>query len=179
MPGPKSGMRGLMCVDREGTACTKVVLQSRVRIWHWWLALLLFQGVFAVLCPVLFGWWTFSPLVGVSPCSFCRSLLSLFPVVLAALLLFFSWLSRWFRGRPGRAAVLVSSVSATFVPGILSSGSSTLVFLPILTWLRILAVFAAFSELRCARQVESFAECSFRHLPPVVFPSWRAASEFF
>ena len=39
--------------------------------------------------------------------------------------------------------------------------------------------FAAFSELRGARQVERFAACSFRHLLPVVFPSWRVASEFF
>ena len=31
MPGPKSGVHGLTCVDREGTASTKVVLQSRVR----------------------------------------------------------------------------------------------------------------------------------------------------
>ena len=31
------------------------------------------------------------------------------------------------------------------------------------------AVFAAFSELRGARQVERLAACSFRHLPQVVF----------
>ena len=62
--------------------------------------------VFAVLCPLLFGLWSCSPLVGVSPCSSCRSLLSLFRVVLAALLEFFSWLSRWFRGLSGRASVL-------------------------------------------------------------------------
>ena len=31
------------------------------------------------------------------------------------------------------------------------------------------AVFAAFSKLRSARQVESFVACSFRHLPKVVF----------
>ena len=57
--------------------------------------------VFTVLFPLLFGWLPFSPLVGVSPCSSCLSLWSLFPVVLAASLVFFSWLSRWFRGRPG------------------------------------------------------------------------------
>ena len=122
MPGPKSGVHGLKCVDREGTACTKVVPQSRVRILPGRLGVSDI-GVFAVLSPVLFGWWSFSP-----PCSSCRSLLSLFPVDLAGLLVFFSWLSRWFRGRPGRAAVLVSPLSASFVPGILSLGSKTLVF---------------------------------------------------
>ena len=35
MPGPKSGVHGLTCVGREGTACTKVVLQSRVVIRRW------------------------------------------------------------------------------------------------------------------------------------------------
>ena len=34
----------------------------------------------------------------------------------------------------------------------------------------ILAVFTAFSELRGVRQVERFAQCSFRHLRQVVFP---------
>ena len=125
--------------------------------------------VFAVLCPLLFGWLSFSPLLGFlrvrPPCRCGRcSLWSSRPCWCS-----FSWLSRWFRGRPGRAGVLVSPVSASFVPGILSSRSTTFVFLPISTWLRILAVSTAFSELRGARQVERFAECSFRHLPPVVF----------
>ena len=31
MPGPKSGVHEKTCVGREGTACTKVVLQSQVR----------------------------------------------------------------------------------------------------------------------------------------------------
>ena len=35
MPGPNSGVHGLICVDKEGTACTKVVLQSRVLIGRW------------------------------------------------------------------------------------------------------------------------------------------------
>ena len=30
--GPKSGVHGLICLDREGTACTKAVQQSRVLI---------------------------------------------------------------------------------------------------------------------------------------------------
>ena len=72
MPGPKSGVHGLKCVDREGTACTKVgaavpsaylalvayavILRGRLGV--------LDVDAFAVLCPLLFGWWTFSPLVG-------------------------------------------------------------------------------------------------------------------
>ena len=107
--------------------------------------------VFAVLCPLLFGLWSRSPLVGVSPCSSCRSLLSLFRVVLAALLVFFSWLSRWFRGRPGRAAVLSHP----------SPCPSFLVFS--LRGAR-LWYFAPISELRGARYVENFAACSFAAL---------------
>ena len=70
---------------------------------------------------------------------------------------------------PGEGCGFVSPVSASFVPGILSSGFTSLVFLPISTWLRILTVFGALSELRSIRQVERFAERSFKHLPPVVF----------
>ena len=44
MPGPKSGVHGLICVDREGVASTKVVLQTRVVIRHWWLIQLFFLG---------------------------------------------------------------------------------------------------------------------------------------
>ena len=43
---------------------------------------------------------------------------------------------------------------------------------------RFAAVFAAFSELRGARQVERFTACSFRHLPHVV-SHLAVASEFF
>ena len=109
------------------------------------------MDVFAVLCPLLFGLWSCSPLVGVSPCSSCRSLLSLFRVVLAALLEFFSWLSRWFRGLAGRASVLsLPSPRPSFLVSFVF-GVYDLCILPISTWLRIMAVFAAFSELRGAR----------------------------
>ena len=36
VPGPKSGVHGLACLVREGTACTKVELQSQVRICRWY-----------------------------------------------------------------------------------------------------------------------------------------------
>ena len=49
MPGPNSGVHGLICVDKEGTACTKVVLQSRVRIWRWYVV------GYAVILPG--RWW--------------------------------------------------------------------------------------------------------------------------
>ena len=35
VPGPKSGVHGLAYLVREGTACTKVLLQSRVLLWRW------------------------------------------------------------------------------------------------------------------------------------------------
>ena len=90
-----------LCLAREGTVCTKVVLQSRVRIGLWWLKQLHFLAAW--------GYWSstssrsssrctsacgrFLPLAGVSPCSSCWSLLSLFRVEFV-----FSWLFRWFRG---------------------------------------------------------------------------------
>ena len=49
MPGPNSGVHDLICVDKEGTACTKVVLQSRVRIWRWYVV------GYAVVLPG--RWW--------------------------------------------------------------------------------------------------------------------------
>ena len=178
MPGPKSGVHGLKCIDREGDG----VHQSCAAVPSAYLALVAYVvilpgrlgvsdvDVFPGLCPCLFGWWSFSPLVGVSPCSSCRSLLSLFPVDLAALLVFFSWLSRWFRGRPGRAAVLVSPLSASFVLGILSFGVHDFgIFADFDVVAYFVRFFAAFSELRGARQVDRLADCSFRHLPPVVF----------
>ena len=45
MPGPKSGVHGLACAGREGSACTKVVLQSRVRNRLW------YDVGYAVLLP--------------------------------------------------------------------------------------------------------------------------------
>ena len=166
-------MHGLICVDREGTACTKVVLQSRVRFRHWWLTLgflgVSVVDVFAVLFPLLFGLWSCShPCWGFS--------VFVLPVVVVAVPC----------GPRGLVGVLLLALS--LVPGppgegcgfglsrlrVLRSwyfvfGVHVFVFLPISTWLRIFAVFAAFSELRSARQVERFAECSLRHLPPVVF----------
>ena len=76
MPGPNSGLHGLTCVGREGTACTKVVLQSRVRIrrWYhvgyavilpgrWWCRPWTFS-LFSVFCPSACGWVSpFGPLV--------------------------------------------------------------------------------------------------------------------
>ena len=35
VPGPKSGVHGLICLGREGTACNKAVQQSRVLIGRW------------------------------------------------------------------------------------------------------------------------------------------------
>ena len=44
VPGPKSGVHGLICLGKEATACNNAVQQSRVRIWDWWLTLLFFLG---------------------------------------------------------------------------------------------------------------------------------------
>ena len=117
--------------------------------------------VFAVLCSLHFGLWTFSPLAGVSPCSSCWSLLSLFRVVLVALFVFFSWLSRWFRGRSGWAPVCLSRLrvlrSWYFVCGLPDFG-----IFPISTWFAYFLPFVwHFPVSRGAHQVGRFAACSF------------------
>ena len=112
MPGPKSGVHGLICVDREGVASTKVVLQTRVVIRLWWLTQLLFLGAwvfrttsssrFSSRCSSACG--RVLPLVGVSPGSLAGSVAA----------------RGWLR--------FVSPVSASFVPSISSAGCLTLVF---------------------------------------------------
>ena len=102
-------MHGLKCVDREGTACTKVVLQSRVRIWRWYVV------GYAVILPARW-WccaWTFLLISG-----FCSSACCLFPCLVLS-----SLRGRWFLAfsvrrvpsPPWEGAVLVLSVLRLFV----------------------------------------------------------------
>ena len=94
---------------RQGTACTKVVLQSRVRIWRWYVV------GYAVILPGRW-WcrtWTFLLVSG-----FCSSACCLFPCLVPS-----SLRGRWFLAfsvrrvpsPPWEGAVLVLSVLRLFV----------------------------------------------------------------
>ena len=129
--------------------------------------------VLAVLCPLLLGLLSCSSLWGFFLCVvsvvevvvllFFRLLF--FVVFLAAFPLLSGWcscpwLSRWIPWLLGSGCGVVLPSACPSFPGFVFE---ELVhgILPISTRFRILPVFAAFSELRGARQVERFAACSF------------------
>ena len=170
MLGPKSGVHGLKCIDREGTACTKAVLQSRV----------LFRDfakldgyVLAEVTWLLFDVWVvFCWFLGegsrVAPCLplsrgvslVCAEVALGFPSLPASLVLVgalggrrgCSW-SCWCSSR-FLASVAVSRTSSRWTCLFI------LVFNGFPHCRSCTAVFAAFSELRGVRQVERFAACS-------------------
>ena len=131
--------------------------------------------VFAVLCPLFFGLWCCSSLLGflrVRPVGGGgRRVAPLPPSVLRcvprhvppAFLLEFLHLALWLGPVPARGGLRCCPGPPRVLRScVLSSRSSSIVFLPISTRFRIFgSVFAAFSVLRGARQVERFAECSF------------------
>ena len=164
VPGPNSGVHGLVCVDREGgLQAPKVVLQTRVVIRLLVAYAVTLPGRLGVfgrrrlrgsLPAWVFGFWSCClPLVGVSPCFSCRSLLSLFRVVLFGL------------------------IGASVAPGPLVLGRAglrrfSLVFMYLGRFcgmFRSCGVPARWRDLR--HVVLTFAASS--------FPSWRVASEFF
>ena len=161
MPGPKSGVHGLICVVREGVANTKVVLQTRVVFRLWWLTQLLFLGSGGIGRRRLPGSLPaalrlvdgFSPLLGFLRVLPACPLWSLFPVVLAALLVFFLLAFSLVPWPPVCPAFWLGGSVVGGLASLVPAGRDGSPHC-----LRIRAVFAAFSELRGARQVERFAE---------------------
>ena len=163
------------CVDKEGTACTKVVLQSRVRIWRWYVV------GHAVILPG--RWWcrTWTFLLVSGFCSSACCFVSLFgPLVFGGVVGFWPSPSVASRRPLGRAPCwfFLSSGSSWSSCISLWRSSSSFVWCFCLCWALVLwydldfgrfphgfcisgPFSRAFSGLRGVRQVERFAECSF------------------
>ena len=137
---------------------------------------------FAVLCPLLFALWSCSSLWGFFVC--VVSVVEVAVLLLFRLLFFVvclaafpllsswsscSWLSRWIPWLPGAGCGVVLALRVSFVPGFCLRGARLWYFCRVRRGYVFWPFFAAFSELRGARQVERFAQCSFRHLGQVVF----------
>ena len=147
----------LICVDKEGAP--KFVLQSPSGVFGGGTSLVFFfpgawvfrtATVFAVLFPLLFGWWSCSPRVRPAGRR-CRCSLWSSRALLGFLLL--ALLAGSVAARGGLRC-WSSPVSAFFVPGIFVFG--VLVYgifadFDVVTYFG--PFFAAFSELRSARQV--------------------------
>ena len=168
MPGPKSGVHGLLCENREGTACTKVVLQSECSLGS------RMAVVFAVFFPG-------------APAVSCFGLLAVLRLLLIGLFRGFLFGSlvfwvllvagrlcrpRLVASRGGRRvcpvwlAVLGPRSGGARPPGSLGLQSLLALFSgspwtsSIFSQFLYLGRFAAFFVLRSTRQVERFSVCS-------------------
>ena len=188
MPGPNSGVHGLICVDKEGTACTKVVLQSRVLIGRWhtgglrshssWdacgarlsfsrFSVFLLFGVFSGACLFGFAWpWRVVCWSAVSVPSRRRpGWASSFSCVCSR-----SWSSR------------PSFSSSWLVGASVAPGPLVLVHPGLRRCSRcfcVCTVSRLFSSCGVSARWRDLSNVVFRHLRQVVFPSWQVASEFF
>ena len=86
--------------------------------------------------------------------------------------------SRWLPWPPGVGCDVVLALCVFVVPGVCLRGACLWHFRRFRCGLAFWP-FCSLYVLRGASQVERFVACILRHLPQVVFPSWRVASEFF